>query len=339
MTDIIKWFDGKIMDAILHDPVRAHRAFMGFYPSSASCEWEEDGIKIATGGCLRQQAYLAAQIPETNPISPDNAIKAYFGNWMHMGLVEATKRAGIWRGDEVRFFRPATDELPPLSGRGDQFVPHPDTGRPVGAEYKTIDGYYAIKACLGDDGRPKEDHVLQSLVCLDYYSQWGVDLWILYYVARGDGSRRGYTVEIGEDTQAIVTGPNFRESWDRINMRSVNERWKRLQTHLKKKELPPRDYAMQWSNDRILLEYRKGRLNKTDTTAVKKRIEKNETEGTLLEKGDWNCRFCSFANLCWTAEWHDGLKAAGVQSPFDPVSFKCRAEGQAVATVTVPDFI
>ena len=71
---------------------------------------------------------------------------------------------------------------------------------------------------------------------------------------------------------------------------------------------PPRDYALQYSNTKILQMYSNGELTKTDTTAVKAKIKSmdkpvgkiSDEDPIILNKGDWRCRFCDMAELCYS---------------------------------------
>ena len=314
-------FQNALATALMNPPVQGSSPFTGFHPSSASVEWVEEGVKFVAGGCLRAQAYVAAGVPPTNPGTSQNRFKAFFGDCIHGGITELAKRAGIWRGDEVRFFVPGTEELPPVKGRTDLFIADPVSNRPVGVEVKSSGGYYFRKAVLGSEGRPKIEDVIQSLLYLDCYRQWDVALWLLFYLDREQCEYRTYGVEIGAG-EALVSGPGFREPWPHVNLASIHGRWQRLRAHIDRRELPNRDYADQWTNDRIALEYRLGRLNQKDTREVGKKLDAGETEEPLIRKGDWNCAYCDHRDLCHGAEWHAALDHPVAANPFDPVTFR-----------------
>ena len=303
-------------------PVKDTHATFGFHPSSSSVEWEIEGRKTVEGACLREQYYKHAEVPPSDPPQGGFYLTGHFGNAIHASVVELSKRAGIWRGDEGRFFIPEDIEnkRPPVSGRWDLFIRDPHGSRPIGCEVKTIYGYWPEKQYLGDNGRPRESDILQSLVYLDYYGRFGVEMWILLYISRGSGEMKQYHIRIGEDGEAIIDGTGFQESYPHITVQKIYSRWWKLREKIEAKELPDRDYTTQWSNPIILYKYQKGDLNQKDSRAVKKKLENGETEGALLIKGDWRCGFCWYRSICYGVEWDDSYSRPQVIRPFrDPV--------------------
>ena len=318
----LTYFPELLANTAANPPVKDSHATFGFYPSSASVEWTDDGTHRVVGACLRQQYYKHAEVPESDPPQAHFYLMGHFGNAIHSSVVELTKRAGIWRGDEGRFFIPQDDdrERAPVSGRWDLFVRDPQGGRPIGVEIKTIHGYYAEKMCLGEGGKPKEEHILQSLLYLDYYGRFGVEMWVLMYISRGSGDIRQYHIRIGESGEAIVDGIGVSESYPHLTVQNMYSRWWSLMKAVEEKELPARDYSIQWSNAEITRRYRAKELNQKDTRAVKKRLEEGDTEGVLLNKGDWQCAYCNFKTICYGVQWSDDYTAPQVVRPFhDPI--------------------
>ena len=72
--------------------------------------------------------------------------------------------------------------------------------------------------------------------------------------------------------------------------------YKLVQDALATCEVPPRDYELLFSQERIEEMYQAGDLTKTDTALHEKR-KKQLAEGKKrvvkpVEKGDWQCRLC-----------------------------------------------
>lgn len=303
-----------IHDALMRPGVRDSHTHVGFYPSSASVEYEdEDGDLQVVGACLRQQFYAHCGIPRTEMMSEDTAVKLELGNWCHEMLVEMVKRAGYWLGDEIRMF---TGTELPVSGRADLFLRDPRDDSPVGCEIKSVGGYYGVKMTIkGPDARPKKEHVLQCLPYLDFYGKYGLTRWILLYIDRDSGAMAEYVIMLEDDGSANVQGEGFAEIWRHINLKSIKARWAKLREYIDAGELPPRDYTFQWSNKQILKKKKNGELTKTDTTAVDRKIKSGKTDEPLLKKGDWNCAYCDWKGRCPNEDEIDGKDVVPITSP------------------------
>lgn len=286
-----------IHDALMYPGVTDSHTHVGFYPSSASVEYQdEEGNNIILGACLRQQFYAHCGVPKTELMSPDIAVKLHMGNVTHEMVVELIKRSGHWLGDEIRMYIPGP---PPVSGRADLFLKDPRDGKPAGCEIKSVGGYYNVKKTItGPDARPKIEHILQCLPYLDFYGQWGLTRWILLYVDRESGAMAEYVIMLEPDGSANVQGEGFAEIYRHINLKAINSRWSKLYEYIVKAELPPRDFTEQWSNKEILRRKRIGDLTKTDTEAVDKKLKSGKTDGPLLKKGDWQCAYCDWKGRC-----------------------------------------
>lgn len=309
------------------------RGFTGFYPSSVSIEYTlEDGRTKRVGSCLRQQFYYIAGVPETNASRVEDRVKAAYGNWIHDGLADLLKTSGIYIASEKRLYRPYDEEteLPPVSGRCDIVVQDPTNGLPVIVEIKSGNdsSWYFKKEVLvggskeGEEARPKEDHVAQLLLYLDFYGQFGVEKGILLYAGRATGLFKQYIVRMTEDGSAFVQSDEISEVWHHVNIHSVNKRWNTLLLHIQQNSLPPRDYEYQYSNETIVDMYENGELNKTDTATVKRKLKKGDLDGELLKKGDWQCSWCNFRDLCYGKEWSSDFDKPKVHNPIKLPSYR-----------------
>lgn len=286
-----------IHDVLMYPGVKDSHTHVGFYPSSASVEYnDEEGNTLHVGSCLRQQFYSHCGVPRTEAMSPDVAVKLELGNWTHEMIVEMVKRSGFWYGDEKRMFKP---DAPQVSGRADLFVKDPRDGSPVGCEIKSVSGYYGVKRTIKDaDARPKLEHVLQCMPYLDFYGQWGLTKWILLYIDRESGAMAEYVIMLEEDGSANVQGENFAEIYRHINLKAIYSRWNQLAEYIGRGELPPRDYTDQWSNKEILRRKKAGELTKTDLKTVESKLKTGNTEKPMLKKGDWQCMYCDWKGRC-----------------------------------------
>lgn len=288
-----------IQDALMYPGVSDSHTHVGFYPSSASVEYQdEEGNRLVVGSCLRQQFYSHCGVPKTEPMGADVAVKLQLGNWTHEMIVELVKRSGHWLGDEKRMFLPGP---PPVSGRADLFVKDPRDGSPVGCEIKSVSGYYGVKKVIkGPDARPKTEHVLQCVPYLDFYGKFGLTKWIILYVDRESGAMAEYVIMLEEDGSVNVQGEDFAEIHRNITLHGVRSRWNQLLEYIGRGELPPRDYTDQWSNKEILRRKSAGELTKTDLKAVDRKLKAGKTEDFLLKKGDWQCVYCDWKSKCYS---------------------------------------
>ncbi len=301
------------------------RGFSGFYPSSVSIEYERNGETRRVGTCLRQQYYYIAGVPKSNSGRIIDKLKAAFGNAIHDEIAEILKTSGIYIAAEKRIYRGLGEEdgLPPISGRCDIVLQDPVSGLPVVVEVKSSNdsSWYFLKNVLrggskaGEEARPKEDHVAQLLLYIDYYGKYGVEKGILLYVGRATGEMKQFIIRMTEEGSAFVQSDDISEVWEHVNIHSINKRWNQLLLHISQRSLPPRDYDFQYSNQRIVNMYDNGELNKTDTATVKRKLKAGKLDCELLKKGDWQCSWCDFRDICLGIEWDEEFNTPRVANP------------------------
>jgi len=298
MIDLISLISDVVLNPKIVDQYIPH----AFYPSDASVEWEEDGIRKVAGSCLRQQYYRLLEVEEEP--KPDNPqlsreLKCRAGNVMHDDITNLIKISGVYLGHETKMAR---RNPVPVSGRVDLWVLDKSTGRPVGVEVKTVGGYYPSKMYIsGPNAIPKLEHALQSMVYLHHYSEWGVKEWIIFYIERADCSVKQHVLSIDENGSLVVRNDQIAEVWKHITADNIYARWIKLTKHLEEAELPPRDYVRQYSNEQLILMADKGELNKTDTERVKKKAQVLPgNPEPYIAKGDWPCAWCDYSTRCYS---------------------------------------
>ena len=314
-------------------------ANVGFYPSSASVEYKDDlGRTKIAGYCLRQQYYNWCGVPATNPPDLAALLKMHLGNVIHDAISELLSRSPAFLGAEKRMYRPYNEGRPSVSGRVDLFLFDEIAALPVIGEVKTGGGYfferYTTKGTKSEPPRPRDGDVCQILTYIDFYGQFGVEQGILFYVDRASGYTKQYVVRMDSDGSAFIQSDEIAEYWRHINIGAIDARWARLQAHLEAAELPKRDFHLQYPNEMIVQMYEEGELNRTDTPKVKKQIAAGyDEEQPLLVKGDWQCGFCKFKDLCYGREWDDSFKVEEVARPFklSPELSRRVAKGNALA--------
>ena len=88
-----------------------------------------------------------------------------------------------------------------------------------------------------------------------------------------------------------------------IHIEGILEQYAYIQQCLETGEIPERDYTLLFSDSKIDTLYQRDELNKSETLRYEKR-QKQIAEGKTkinkqIEKGDWQCNFCNYKNICY----------------------------------------
>jgi hypothetical protein len=264
-----------------------------FYPSEASVVLtDEHGDRVVEGGCLRASYFRLSQEFQGTPNDARSEWIFMMGKAVEEELVRYWKEMGVWKDNNVKFL----DEQNHISGELDAILVEPGTGQMYGVEVKTFYGYHAEKEIMGNfknDGFPKMGQLLQTLVYLNYWEKRGLPYFRMVYFARDSVKRRTFKVELhheGDITYPKVDGVVIRS----FTMNDVLARYKELKHYIETKTIPPADYELQYSDEKIEDFFKKGKVSKTDYEAFKKgKLKPHENIG------DWNCSYCKFKNICW----------------------------------------
>jgi sulfatase maturation enzyme AslB (radical SAM superfamily) len=71
----------------------------------------------------------------------------------------------------------------------------------------------------------------------------------------------------------------------------ILQRYQELHTHLEQETLPSRDFELFYDQTRIATLANRKELSKVDMELFSK--------GKKVRKGDWNCSYCPFKNICY----------------------------------------
>ena len=295
----------RLMHYVVNPLVEESRKGGSRHPSSASVKYQNSHGEVVTAGkCLRQQYYRATDAPAETRTDFGLTMKARAGDVWSDYFAERIKEAGFWIGDEVRFY----NEQLNLSGRVDAIVREEGTGNKVGVEFKTVGMFTKkgkIKHSASDPLAPGEDHVMQCMLYLYHWIPRGIDKFSLVYICRDSFEIGEHIVrlEVGEDGfhYPVISNDMGVVEWKHLRLEDIISRWQELELALDKKEVPERDYELQYSNEKIQALYDTGRLNKTNKAKVDRFLKKNDINSDVpaIEGfGDWQCRFCEFLVHC-----------------------------------------
>lgn len=294
-----------------------NRKSSSVYPSSASIKLP-DGKTI--GACLRQQYYRAKGEPVTSTTPADYRLSALMGDKASLLVQELLDTLGFTCGlqriaAEHSFHIPHIN----LSGRSD-FVAYDHSNKEfIGIEVKSVGEYKASKAIES----PVPEHVLQSLIYLDYYSSnfptLGIKKWYILYISRTENysikaKKHGSPIAMlwdyhistdPNDGAAIIYTARGVEKWKDYTVQNIYSRFQQLNQHISTDTLPDRDYTIRYSDEAIVELYQRGLLTrKMDKEKVEKWLKKGAPEGKLkVEIADQECIYCAYKATCWPNEF------------------------------------
>lgn len=263
-----------------------------FYPSEASVSFMSSyGLPKVEGTCLRKSFFRLTNGDKGIP--PDSYSEWIFalGRKVEEILVEQYKQMGIWVDNNVKFVIPDHN----ISGEIDVLVRNPETGGLWILEIKSLYGYHATRDVIkGTKTRkpwPKIPNLLQTMIYADYFQDQIEGIKLVYY-ARDSAGRRAYDVSLTEDSStgkhyACVNGviePRF-------TLEDIYSRYEDLALAIETQAVPPNDFQLIYSDEKIETLFSAGELGKTTYEKWKKGKE------TI---GDWQCTtYCPYRKVCW----------------------------------------
>lgn len=285
--DLIKQVDSFLESPRPVDPPRFYR---GFHPSGASCiiknEYEEDET---IGKCLRASYWAFKCVKPTNPMNARGCRITSVGRMVERWEVDRYKEMGIWRGNNIKFID--TDNN--LSGETDAFIYDEKSKKIIGIEIKSGYGYKFQSEVIGKPGRkgkPKLDHLMQVMLYMNYFKN--IPLFKIVYIDRGNAARAEFDITIDKKTgSALVDGKPYHED---ITVPAILHRYKKLGECLDDGAVPPRDYQLQYTDEKIQLLYDSKRLPVT----LSKQYERTQK----ITIGDWRCSYCDYKDHCWKGD-------------------------------------
>lgn len=273
--------------------------------------------KCVEGKCLRALFYDFQKQVVTNPIEADGIRTMDIGSACEACETGYYKDIGIFHSSHIRMF--SKDYL--ISGELDNLVWEYDDillpdGQPsgrvkireprrlIGVEIKSFYGYYAEKEIL-TLGKPKVNHMLQSLVYLEHYKP-NIPYWLLVYLSRSGGVDtpngrmfgRQFKIQISKVTgEVFVDGVMVKE----YTIKDVMERFKEARKYVESNTLPERDYVYNFPAEIVEFKYKEGEISKKDYSSWK--------AGSKYIS-DWECSYCPYLLMCWKPVYGDKVRGA-----------------------------
>lgn len=315
----MNYLSNKLAKALLSPSFTNNRKTSSLTPSSASTIVKDSkGNSRVVGACLRQQYYKIKDfVPDEGDKNIDWTLSALMGEKMHDLLVDFIDVFGFEMGlQKLTREHSIYDSVIKLSGRCDLIVWDHTNKEPVGIEIKSIGEYKAKKAVE----QPIDEHVLQSVVYLDFYNrnipegQKKITKWYIWYVSRTENwtikskSHNSdftmlwdYCIELDNGVPIITLTDGSKQRWTDYSIENIYKRYNDLHTYLSANSLPPRDYEILYSEEKITGMYQNGLISKKgDSEVIDKWLKKGAPPGKLkITMGDSECSFCEYQKLCW----------------------------------------
>lgn len=282
------------------------------WPTEASVTYnvtvEGRKIKIVEGACLRQVFYRITGAEKTDErIEPRLNWIWRQGENFERDVNDLCRMISVLAGEKLRFKDETFPSLP-ISGEIDAVlsIEHPTTKTPffVVVDWKTTGGYHNSSGIMGNtkkDPFPKVSNLLQLMVYLkqDPRLSYGK---LLYFV-RDDCTMTEFTVRLVEDQRqrlvAMVKSVVMKEGvtildgtekeYPQYSINSIYSRYGALADAIAANALPPRDYQLEYTDERFEDMVTMGELSKTA-------IEQHQ-KGKKV--GDTECQYCDWRSRCW----------------------------------------
>jgi hypothetical protein len=263
------------------------------YPSEASVKYyDEFGDLTTVGQCMRAAYFRVVGGFERISNSAYSEWIFKMGKDVENIIVAQAKEAGIWVDNNIKFY----DKEYNISGEIDCLIAEPPNGVIVPYEIKSFYGYFAHREIFGNKSRaaqPKFDQLCQLLVYLwKFRDQFPYGR--MAYFARDDIKRKTFKVALhqeGEIFYPVIDGKIFKL----FTVNDILARYRQLQDYIDRKEVPPADYELQYSDAMIQDFAKKGKISKS-------KFEKWQ-KGKLNDYeylGDWRCGgYCPYRLICY----------------------------------------
>jgi hypothetical protein len=267
-----------------------------FYPTEASVELEPEhpGEKNIIGTCMRAAYFRYSGAFQGDPSSDYLNWTAMSGKAWEEKLIETWKEMGLFVGNNIKF----RSKEHHISGELDAVIYDPENpGDMLLIECKTYYGYDATKELKGFfnrktkfsiPGKPKDAHLLQILIYLHLHEHI-FSKGKLIYIDRTCKDNVEFNISLvkeGDNTYPVINGVVSR----RFSMEQIYERYAKLKEFVDAKKLPPRDYDLNFSTEKIEREFAAGNISKTKY----EEWQKKKTTRIM----DWNCSYCRYRTEC-----------------------------------------
>jgi hypothetical protein len=217
-------------------------------------------------GCLRKMYFEWTKRTITNYRDATDIYRMMVGRWIHKGFADVLKEM---LGDKVQSELEFTYEHPdlkyPIHGFMDNVFTYDEML--IGLELKTSFGRGIVSIAKSSKPRPEDEAQAKIYLAANEF----ITSFSLPYLGRDSFYRTEFDIQL--------TVKQRREF-----MEQVVSKFKTLETHLEKGEMPPRDFSAVVKDGEI-----------------KKEIQYN----SVKYRSDWQCLYCVYRDGCYSKEIDD----------------------------------
>lgn len=303
--DIFKHLDEHLLNPFL----AVEKVSTSIWPSESGVLVEKFGRVVRVGGCDRKVFYRMTGTPkDARGNDFGGSLVMEMGHMIQGWISDKFKTSRIFIDSEVPVL--INGESPngvpySVSGSIDEVIQDPDTGRPEFVEVKSVGHWKAMDGlCTPDrDGvfLPDESHILQVVPYLDVVrDKFGVKdpVFNIIYVDRDQPKYHAqHVVRLSPGGIPIISNLAGEFPLAHLGLVELHKDWGRIADAVHTKQIPNRPFARQYDNETIEWMYTTNQLTKTDMKMVDS--ARKAQAPTLLNKGDFACRFCDFARTCY----------------------------------------
>lgn len=294
------------------------RKSTSFHPSATSIKIKNQfNEEVIIGSCLRESWYRIKTDGVSNTGNPDYGISADIGEKLHQLIEQYIDLYGYKMGlQKIAAESAVLDPEINLSGRSDLLVWDHNNNELIGIEVKSLGEFKAGKCAES----PDPQHVMQSMLYLDWYQRNIPDhmpkptKWYIWYISRTENwtiksKKHGsplqmlwdYHITLDDKGVPTVYTANGIERWEDFTLSGIKDRYADLDYYVSENIIPPRDFEIEYSEERIVTLYKNGQITrKTDKAKIEKWLDKGAEEGKLgITMGDFQCQFCAWKDHCW----------------------------------------
>lgn len=227
-------------------------------------------------------------------------------------VVQIAKDSGVYIDSQVGIW---VNEFR-ISGKIDLIVINPDTSKLAQVEIKSVYGF-GSNAVIGSPGghkkgimgEPRDSNLMQVALYQWHFANKRPEFEAgrLVYGARDTGRFAEYAITVDDDGNIYYAGitPVVSEPIKSpITIPAILEAYKYVQEHIDNGTLPPRDFDLQYSDEKILVLYERKELTKAEMERVEKRQAQiaagKEKINMQIERGDFNCSWCQMQRFCYS---------------------------------------
>ena len=227
------------------------------------------------GKCMRALFYDWQRAVISNPMEANSIRTMNLGSAVESVEQNYYRALGVLHSAHIRLWNPEynisgeidnlvweyEDEIDAKTGSITGKVIIKEPRRLIGVEIKSFYGYYAEREIL-ENGNPKWNHVLQSLIYLDYYKP-NIPYWLLVYLTRGGGPKIGrqFKLQISKlSGEIFIDGVLIKE----FTMADVYSRFKKAQFHIENGKIPDREFVYNYPQEMVEYKAKVGDISATD---------------------------------------------------------------------------